>query len=405
MVLLHLLRWLRANTNWRLEVLLLRDGKLEADFARAAHVVHRSKTLTAAQHLFALRSTISGENIGGLASRLTMLKRARPLLFCVEEIVAHFASRDRISRARYDLIYANTVGAGGVLRVLAKSSTPILTHVHELEYAFSRLAASSRETLNRSAHFVACSRAVAQNLTENHDISSACIDVVHEFVETRREVNIPVLQKQMRERLQLPPDAFVVMCGGALEWRKGVDWWLQTARLVQAKYDERTCDDTHKKKKREIRFVWIGAASDPLYELQLRHDLQRMNLENIAVFTGALPDARDAFAAGDLFFLPSREDPFPLVCLEAAALGLPITCFENAGGMSELVGNDAGFLVPYGDCDTAAQHIFSLINDEKTQRKLGARAAEKARDFYDVSVGAPQIMNIIARVLVTDFKL
>jgi glycosyltransferase involved in cell wall biosynthesis len=269
-----------------------------------------------------------------------------------------------------------------------------------LEYALSRLSANTRETLKNSVHFIACSQAVADNLAANRGVNAARIDVVHEFVETRRNLNMTALRKQMRERLQLPQETFVVICGGALEWRKGADWWLQIARMTLQKQ----AASTRSGRKTDFRFVWIGAAADALYDLELRHEVRRMKLENTAIFPGALPNARDFFAAGDAFLLPSREDPFPLVCLEAAALGMPILCFEEAGGMPEMVQEDAGFLAPYGDCETVSQQLWVLMNDETLRQKLGARAAEKARGRYDVSVGAPQIKSVLERILAAHSK-
>jgi glycosyltransferase involved in cell wall biosynthesis len=52
------------------------------------------------------------------------------------------------------------------------------------------------------------------------------------------------------------------------------------------------------------------------------------------------------FAAFDVFALVSREDPFPVVCLEAASLGKPIVCFNSSDGEKEFVENDCGFVVP-----------------------------------------------------------
>ena len=407
MVLLHLLRWLRAHTNWRIELLLLRGGPLEGDFARAAHIVYRSKTMSAAQNLFTLRAALDGENIGGLAARFSKLQGAKSLLRIAEKLAMRAAARSEIARTKYDFVYVNTAAAGGALRVLAKRRAPILAHLHELEYALTRLGKNARETLRRADFFIACSQAVAQNLTENHATKPARIEVVSEFVETRRDVDVAALKTQMRARLGLSENAFVVVGGGTLEWRKGADWWLQIARLLREKCaaqndaasTRETKNTPNENAPREFRFVWIGGAADALFDLELRHDARHMDLENTVTFTGALPDARDVFAAGDAFLLPSREDPLPLVAIEAAALSLPILCFCNAGGMPELVENDAGFALPYGDCDAMAQQLFVLMNDETLREKLGARAAAKAREMCDVSVGAAQIKNVIERVL------
>ena len=74
-------------------------------------------------------------------------------------------------------------------------------------------------------------------------------------------------------------------------------------------------------------------------------------------FLGPKPNPRDWFRAGDVFLLPSREDPFPLVCLEAAEAGMPVVCFAEAGGMPDFVEDDAGFVVPYLDVEAMAEAV------------------------------------------------
>jgi glycosyltransferase involved in cell wall biosynthesis len=93
--------------------------------------------------------------------------------------------------------------------------------------------------------------------------------------------------------------------------------------------------------------------------------------------------------------LPSREDPFPLVCLEAAAFEKPILCFENAGGMPEFVEEDAGFVVPYLDVEVMCQRVAQLHDDPQLLSQLGQVAANKVRNRHDVSQGGAEILKIV----------
>ena len=40
--------------------------------------------------------------------------------------------------------------------------------------------------------------------------------------------------------------------------------------------------------------------------------------------------------------MTSREDPFPLVNLEAMTNGVPVICFKDSGGSEELVDSSSG---------------------------------------------------------------
>ena len=71
-------------------------------------------------------------------------------------------------------------------------------------------------------------------------------------------------------------------------------------------------------------------------------------------FVGELENPHPLLNACDLFCLPSREDPFPLVMLEAGALGKPMVCFDGAGGAKEFAARGAGIVVPYLDVPAMA---------------------------------------------------
>ena len=107
---------------------------------------------------------------------------------------------------------------------------------------------------------------------------------------------------------------------------------------------------------------------------------------------------QDYFCAADVFAMVSREDPFPLVCLEAAALGKPILCFRDAGGMPEFVEDDAGFCVPFLDVEAMAEAIkrFQTDGGLLADRGLAARAKVIAR--HDLNISAARIAEIIKRV-------
>jgi glycosyltransferase involved in cell wall biosynthesis len=83
--------------------------------------------------------------------------------------------------------------------------------------------------------------------------------------------------------------------------------------------------------------------------------------------------------------------------LEAAALGKPIVCFAEAGGMPEFVEEDCGFVVPYLDVAAMAERVVCLLESRECRLKMGEAARHKITERHDVSVAGPQIVNIIER--------
>ena len=96
--------------------------------------------------------------------------------------------------------------------------------------------------------------------------------------------------------------------------------------------------------------------------------------------------------------LVSREDPFPLVCLEAASLGKPVLCFADAGGMPEFVEDDAGYVLPYLDTKQMSAQIIELATDVERVKQLGACAQFKVRDKYNIDIGAGRIIEMLQKI-------
>lgn len=343
-LLLHLVRWIAAQTQMVPHVLLKRDGLLRKEFEAVA-----------------------------------------PTMVWPQQDAAAFVQKCRSEN--YDVIYSNTITNGELLEALAPPAGSVITHVHELGYwiAHRSGALNNARVMQRTDCFIAASRAVADCLVETLNLPPQKIFVVHEFALTRTETSgVAEARRRVREELKIPANSVVVGGSGTTDWRKSPDLFIQLARDVKAALKET-----------EVHFVWVGGdASGPEFGM-LWHDVRRLKLEDCVHFTGHRENPRDYFAAFDLFALTSREDPYPLVVLEAAALGLPILGFEQSGGIGEFIENDAGFLAPYLDTKAMAKHAVELLTNENLRRALGARAREKAAQRHDVSVAAPRIVNLI----------
>src|SRR5262249_34948674 len=147
-----------------------------------------------------------------------------------------------------------------------------------------------------------------------------------------------------------------------------------------------------------IQLLWIGEfpedEPDPQHGDWAAHlaKLREDDAANVA-FVGFREDARRCLRAADIFLLTSREDPFPLVALEAAAFGLPLVCFEGSGGMPAFVDRDAGVAVPFENAASMAAEVAALAADEPRRRALGARAREKVLSRCTTDVAVPHVLS------------
>lgn len=366
-VFLNFLRWFKENTDIPFKIVLKNGGPLEAEFASLAPVMILNQ---------------GKPNLPQRAMQRLGLWRSPNRL------------RTYLAGDDIGLIYSNTITNHTVLSQLSSFlQCPVISHVHELEYIIHLMAGSHFETTKAlTHHFIAVSNAVKENLVKQHAIPGDRIDTVYEFIPTNGLDSENVLKKrdEIRRQLNIPLDAFIVGASGTLGWRKSPDLFIQLAQTIRRVYPEAP-----------IYFVWVGGDKhhEHVRHFELQYDIQRLHLEQAIHFVGAKPNPLDYFAAFDVFAMLSREDPYPLVCLEAALLEKPILCFDNSGGEKEFVEDDCGFVIPYLDIETTAAKIHLLFESPELRKQMGQRAAHKVKERHNIATSASQITQIIERFL------
>jgi asparagine synthase (glutamine-hydrolysing) len=161
---------------------------------------------------------------------------------------------------------------------------------------------------------------------------------------------------------ECPPTILVVTRITYADRYKGVETMIEAMPAILA-----TMPDA------KLRIVGRG---DDVQRLQRRRD--ELGITDAVEFTGYLDDARlaEEMRACRLFALPSRKEGFGLVFLEAMAHGRP--CLgARAGGIPEVITDDSGVLVEYGDIAATAQAVIDSLERTWDESRILARA----RDF------------------------
>jgi glycosyltransferase involved in cell wall biosynthesis len=355
-VLLHFLRWLKANnTEIQADVLLLRGGELETEYRKVANVYvlpHRE-----------------GQSIPRKVIRWLnrSILRSGPW-------VPYYKN--------YDTVVGNTVATLEQIKVFKRRGARTISWLHELEYAIEVLVGKENfvELAKFVDQFIVGSKAVEDLLKQFGISNRTCL--AYDFWKT--DDSVRGNGSTVKEELGIPQDAFVVVGCGAMEWRKGVDFFLQLVSRVRSK-------------SADVFFIWVGGDTEGLEpgDIQTRHDYKHFDLEGEVFFVGTQRNPHKFFAAMDVFALTSREDPFPLVCLEAASLGKPIICFEKSGGMPEFVEGDAGIVVPYGDVNAFRDSILLYHGNRVELEKAGRAAREKFASRFTPETSCQKINKIL----------
>ena len=357
-LLLTLIEWLRDQKALRAKIILRRGGILADEFRRLGEVLEIEPQLA----------------VG--------MERLKPqiLEFC----------RDSA------LIYVNTLVPGDIAEILSTLQIPLVTHAHEMPIAIQRWCAVDdlASLLRVTDQFIAAAPAVAENLELNYGVDSKRLTTVKSFIRSSAQDIRAGDKNALRRAQQLPEKGFIVFGCGTTEWRKAPDLFIEVARRVVT---ENRLED--------IYFFWIGSDAVDLARPRLEERIVELGLDDRVAFLGEVVDPRSLFSAGDVFLLTSREDPFPLVCLEAADCGLPIICFEGAGGMPDFVKEDAGFVVPFERTDLMADRLLFLYSNPEELSRSGAVACRRVRSQHDVSTAGEQIFREIMVAIIQHQRL
>ena len=165
----------------------------------------------------------------------------------------------------------------------------------------------------------------------------------------------------------------IVLGAGYVQMRKGVDLFVQAAAEVRRLHGE------------DVRFLWVGDGYHPqadlAYSAWVADMVRRLDLERTVHFLPSQTSLAALFGLSDVFFLPSRLDPFPNVVLDALKAGRAVVCFQGATGVAALfAGPDAaaGAAVPYCSVADAAQALVRAFRPADARRGLlNAELAER----------------------------
>jgi glycosyltransferase involved in cell wall biosynthesis len=107
------------------------------------------------------------------------------------------------------------------------------------------------------------------------------------------------------------------------------------------------------------------------------------------------PDAlASLYRRCDVFVLPSFEEGFVRVMLEAAASGLPVIVTPNTGAEDFLSASEPeGWLIPVNDVDALCAAFVDAKADRERTFQLGQRAATRAKLFTWDAYGTTVVAN------------
>ena len=290
----------------------------------------------------------------------------------------------------------NTMVVSDFHEALAAENIPILSWVHELptfidllggEEAMDRIRSASRRT-------IVPANVVREALLDRFAFDPSRVQTISYGLEPKtRGLSREAMRKRVREELELPADALIVLGCGTIDHRKGTDLFAQLGRTFLLKTAPTDLAA-------RTYFVWIGLTADEDLRKWLLHDVENAGLSDRVRFLSERQDMSPYFLAADLFALTSREDPCPFANLEAMESALPVLAFENSGGAPEVLGGN-GVIAPYLDVTAMAEAARDLLQDDSKRLAMGERGRAAVRSRFTWS----RFMTEFRKILEAEYGL
>jgi D-inositol-3-phosphate glycosyltransferase len=219
-----------------------------------------------------------------------------------------------------------------------------------------------------------------RQLIEMYAATPDRVEVVHPGVDL--DMFVPVAKAEARAGLGLAEDALVLMFVGRIQPLKAPDVLLRAVALLLAQYPAL--------RSRVVVPVIGGPSGTGLEHPESLAVLATdLGLDDVVRFVPPVAQAELArwYAAATLVAVPSYNESFGLVAVEAQATGTPVVAAAVGGLVTAVDDGASGLLVDGHDAESWASALSKIVTDEGFAARLGAAAvAQAARFSWDRTV-------------------
>lgn len=262
-----------------------------------------------------------------------------------------------------DIIISNTIVNSKLLNYLEPMSYRLITLAHEMKGVinlFDHLKLNdSKLVIKKTKLFIADSKAVKKDLVEHFQVNPSKIEIINPYLNQYNQNDMKAEKIDNWKKMNgIPISSFIVGTCGTPIWRKGPDIFLNTVKKIAMKYNEEN-----------IFFIWFGGDQNTASFLDFNVELENLELKNFVKVFPSSKELKFFYKSLDMLFCTSREEPFGLTLFEAGLSKTPCLAFEKSGGPEEILSDNRGIIIPYGDFSKAADEIVKIKNDKIIREK------------------------------------
>jgi glycosyltransferase involved in cell wall biosynthesis len=250
-----------------------------------------------------------------------------------------------------------------------------------------------------------------QNILETHAIAERKVKVVPLGLDFDRFNPARVDRDGMRAKWGADRDTTVIGLVGRIDPAKGQATFIRAAAGLLTGLLGGA--DAHHK----FKFVIVGdetRGSTSNYLKELKEMVAQFRLEEHVLFTGFQENVPEIMSALDIFVMPSRQEAFGLVAIEAMAMACPVV-ISQGGSAEEIVGTGGalmrsadhsgatsarcGLIMRPDDAFDLQQKLKYLLDHPAERVEMGKRAQARVIERYDRKLRLRRTLEIYERAL------
>lgn len=293
------------------------------------------------------------------------------LLGLIGTVVAGLRLRTTVRREQPNFVHANSIRAG-LISMISTVGTGACLVWHVRDNLPSNIVGRAIRSL--AGYNVDCVFAISNAIRDNFSNTDRLrqrTTVVYNGI----EVNPQDTGISLRNDLGIPKSRFIVgVIGQIAPWKRQGDAITAFSDFVRKVPDSE---------------LWVVGTpkfrgENEVYYQSLRHSCKKQGIEQVVRFLGFRSDVMNVMNSIDALLVPSENEPFGRVVIEAMLAGKPVIGTRGGGIPEIIVHGKTGFLVELGDTKSMSQYLQWVAHSADLQYTLGIGGRQRCIDQFSI---------------------
>lgn len=236
---------------------------------------------------------------------------------------------------------------------------------------------------------IAISKETKAHAINNLNYKPENITIVHHGVSQRFINNFNKEEiRKLRNELGVPSDKIIITLVGSIEPRKGHDILLRAVHNLP------------KEEQNRLHIIFLGSdkSQDGHNTKWLNEIISKTNLKSkISKFE--YQSSEKFYKISDIFILPSWQEGFPLVTIEAMLAGCLCIRSDAEGAHEQIINNETGFIFSKGDIDGLTKILSKVLNDDNLRVCISKKGHAFALNHFLSSIMAQNTMEVYKKLI------